>query len=276
MMRSFVIALPFFLFYSCSDKSTKTKDESRAISFQQKLPFQLSEKYSLVAYPLPAEDTCLWEWELSKETIKDILISFTPIDSQQWKHEFDHIPCAIKGQIVQNNQEFDYSINAGSWFSISNHDTILYFGDLDQKYKEYFITPRWKPILGTPIDENPDSISCDIEVLKITAENLKRLEPAQIHDFLGTFSLNCKTNIEYAEWSNELLFKVLNKHTKKVLEILRGENIYDLKAIITELENPLRDDVRPRDLIDKIKASEIDNPQLERILAALHRAEAKN
>ncbi len=46
------------------------------------------------------------------------------------------------GKINQGNYTFDYSINAGSWVTISS-DTTVYYGDIEQLLTDLFLETVW-------------------------------------------------------------------------------------------------------------------------------------
>jgi hypothetical protein len=48
--------------------------------------------------------------------------------------------------------------------------------------------------------------ACNVEILKETSIKLGRLSKQQMKNFLLTFEDSCEINVEYSEWSNELLF----------------------------------------------------------------------
>jgi hypothetical protein len=80
---------------------------------------------------------------------------------------------------------------------------------------------------------------CDIDKLKTVEENMKNLNYQIIEDFLCTFDVSCKTNIEYSEWSNELIFKVLENYSALLIKVLEQSQKIDRILILKEIENPL-------------------------------------
>jgi len=82
--------------------------------------------------------------------------------------------------------------------------------------------------------------NCDIEKVKLVNENLNNLTLEMIHDFLFTFDESCVNKIEYTEYSNETLFKVLNKSPKLFFKAFEYKNI-NQKIILEQIENPVID-----------------------------------
>jgi hypothetical protein len=72
---------------------------------------------------------------------------------------------------------------------------------------------------------------------------------------LKTFGNECKGNVEYTEFSNEVLFKVINKKTEIFIDVF-NKNIESLETevILKELESPLLDQADLNQIISKIQA----------------------
>lgn len=101
---------------------------------------------------------------------------------------------------------------------------------------------------------------CDDSVLSQINANMNKLTSSEIRMFLAAFDVSCKNNVEFSEFSNELFFRALEKHTKKVLLVLEKQYPeIQLKTILNVLEYPLVDTINLNDLIqkiEKVKASE--------------------
>ncbi|HOY95170.1 MAG TPA: hypothetical protein PK509_05500 [Catalimonadaceae bacterium] len=83
-------------------------------------------------------------------------------------------------------------------------------------------------------------LHCDVDKVKMVNENLRHLTIQQIRDFLCAFDSSCKSNAEYSEWSNEVLFKVLEKAPSLFFQVIAEGNV-DVKILIGEIENPFPD-----------------------------------
>jgi hypothetical protein len=92
---------------------------------------------------------------------------------------------------------------------------------------------------------------CDIEKLKVVHENLTSLTFKIVSDFVCTFDTSCKNNTEYTEWSNELLFKVLDKSPILIIEVMSDGQV-NSDIILKEIENPVLD-INFQNLYDKVK-----------------------
>lgn len=93
---------------------------------------------------------------------------------------------------------------------------------------------------------------CDLETLKTLNEHLDNLTFKIISDFVCTFDLTCKNNIEYSEWSNELLFKVLDKSPKLLFEVLGSQQYRNKEIVINEVKSPVLE-IDFQNLYDKVK-----------------------
>lgn len=81
---------------------------------------------------------------------------------------------------------------------------------------------------------------CDIDKVKRANDNLDRLTQQIVSDFLCTFDTFCQTNVEYSEWSNEVLFLILAKEPLLFLKVISKENV-DNAVILSAVESPIRD-----------------------------------
>lgn len=117
-----------------------------------------------------------------------------------------------------------------------------------------------------------DSIPrCDIAILRKTEEHINQLNYVELYDFLYTFSKDCSTNIEYSEYSNELLFKVLEKHTKEFIRCISQEEDISQDYIYAELSTPILD-INVEVIYGKVKDASGDHLVKEKVLKALEKA----
>jgi len=62
-----------------------------------------------------------------------------------------------------------------------------------------------------------------------------------VEDFLCTFDKACYSNIEYAEWSNEMLFKVIDKATILFFDVLTNGQVENKDILLEEIKSPIKD-----------------------------------
>lgn len=94
---------------------------------------------------------------------------------------------------------------------------------------------------------------CSSEILLNTEKNIDKLNLVLVADFLATFHESCNNNVEYSEWSNELLFQVINKKPGRFLELLMKNTSLSRDFIINELAHPINDGINIDATIVKIR-----------------------
>jgi hypothetical protein len=110
---------------------------------------------------------------------------------------------------------------------------------------------------------------CDGTVLHFTSGKIGKLNQKEIMDFLLTFGKECGNNVEYSEWSNELLFDVLEKQTELTLATFQKEkNNIELEEILDVISSPLLDENIDK-LIEKVKGAKVDAKLKQTILDKL-------
>ena len=114
-------------------------------------------------------------------------------------------------------------------------------------------------ILSTGDLVGQEIVKCDVNVLGHTSDKLEKLTKEDVKNFLLTFDQSCGTAIEFSEWSNELLFDVLQKHPELMLRTLETEGTKIKKdAILRELSSQLLDKVNVNGLIKKVEQVNIN------------------
>ena len=86
-----------------------------------------------------------------------------------------------------------------------------------------------------------------------------------------TFNKECRTNIEYSEFSNEVLFKLLDTRTKEVVDVLMSNKNIDLETILIQLKNPIDDSIDIYSLKNKLESlsSEVNQSLVEKMILSL-------
>ena len=119
-----------------------TKQQTALFDFGK--GFEILELEKANDYPSSDKDTtaCI-NWTLDKLDIERIIKQSKPISGPEWHHLFGHYPCRIHGKLLQDSNEFEYSINSGAWFTVSSPDTTLMFGSFKEENKKYFLDSAW-------------------------------------------------------------------------------------------------------------------------------------
>jgi hypothetical protein len=114
---------------------------------------------------------------------------------------------------------------------------------------------------------------CDISILGQIDSNIENLTQKEIEDFLLTFDASCHDNVEYSEFSNELLFTILDKHTLTILTVLENKRKDSkIEEILNGLSSPVNDSFNIEGLISRVSKIIINNELREQLIARLNRA----
>jgi len=134
---------------------------------------------------------------------------------------------------------------------------------------------------GNPLGEKPESNVahepqtyecplCSVEAVSIAQERLASLNKEDFLCFIGTFDPTCSTNVEYSEFSNEVLFNVLLKHPQYVVEYVtdNGEAM-KTEYILGRLASPISDEIPVEQCIKAVSNTEGSSTAKTRIIASL-------
>ena len=114
------------------------------------------------------------------------------------------------------------------------------------------------------------------EVCTATQLNLDSLDKKEIEIFLQVITPKLRSNVEHSQWSNELLFKVLQKYPSEVLSILDSySSRIDMKYILEELRNPIHDLIPLDEVLRVVKVSD-SSSRTDDVVKALEYAKSKN
>jgi hypothetical protein len=117
---------------------------------------------------------------------------------------------------------------------------------------------------------------CDGTILLSTSERIGKLKQDEILDFLLTFGTECNSNVEYSEWSNELLFSLLYKQTELTLKtIKKEERKIEMNEILNDLNSPINDLIDIKQILVKVDKVKVNKRFKNRIIEQLKSAENK-
>jgi len=102
---------------------------------------------------------------------------------------------------------------------------------------------------------NVDSFRCNIDIVLQLSKTIEDPDEGDILNFLYTFDETCNSNVEYREFSNEVLFQVIQKHSYQVLDLLSNKNVKTY-LILQELKSPVSDTYNRKDVEIVIKKVE--------------------
>lgn len=120
--------------------STNKKDKL-GIMFYHTKPFEILsfQKDVTLEYTGPDDTTECKNWRIDGKNLHTIFKNSEPISGTTWDLAFVFTTCVATGQIRQNEEVFDYSINAGSWFRVTCRDTSLLYGDFNSNDRKFFL-----------------------------------------------------------------------------------------------------------------------------------------
>jgi hypothetical protein len=117
---------------------------------------------------------------------------------------------------------------------------------------------------------------CDGMVLSSTNGKVGHLTQNEIRDFLLTFGKECRNNVEFSEWSNEILFAVLYTQTKLTLQTMEKERrLLEMEEIMEDLNSPVNDSINIKKLIPRVEEAKFKGQIKKEVLDNLHAADAK-
>jgi len=93
----------------------------------------------------------------------------------------------------------------------------------------------------TAFSQNECEKCSRIAILKLS-ENIDNPSEAEINCFLNSFDGSCMNNAEYSEWSNEVLYDLLEKFPERLITALETDNQFNETEILNEICNPLLDE----------------------------------
>jgi hypothetical protein len=111
---------------------------------------------------------------------------------------------------------------------------------------------------------------CNIEKVKYLDQNIYNAQPSEILSFLLTLSKECRNNVEFMEYSNEVLFTVLNSRTEVVINLVKSNKEIEMEEFFHYLRNPINDNIEPQQIVEKLNLIENDSLKIK-MLNALNR-----
>lgn len=160
----------------------------------------------------------------------------------------------------------------------TNDKPMIEYADTEQLYELLEVdgqqhlstnSAKPKPRLKTVSFQSLKPTPCNIEVVLYTYENIDSLSTDAIDMFLKIFTEECNRNVEFSQFSQEMIFEVFSKYPKEVAELISRDD-YNVVALTSELESPLLDPVI-EPIITDIRATGIRHTKIDSIVAALER-----
>lgn len=100
---------------------------------------------------------------------------------------------------------------------------------------------------------------CDMNVLRQVDKWMGTLSPVDVREFFLTFGYECRSNPEYSEWSNELLFKMLQSQTELTIRVLeKHKEQFALHEILYALSYPVGEGLDINSIIVRVEKLKVE------------------
>ena len=118
---------------------------------------------------------------------------------------------------------------------------------------------------------------CSLDILKNTENRLGQLDAETLLQFLTTFHKPCKSNTEYSEWANELLFGIIQRQPVLLIQVLAEHPDLEEDYILMELATPVHDSVDLDLILKNLKALDVPNDKnwKQRLIFSIENAMGK-
>lgn len=117
---------------------------------------------------------------------------------------------------------------------------------------------------------------CDMASLLDVSKHVGRVTHEEMVNFLLTFDDDCRNNVEYSEWSNELLFELLDKQTELIVKTITHQTKrIELDEILKNLEDPINDSFNVKSIIAKVEKVNFNPEVKNEIINRLRIADGK-
>lgn len=113
---------------------------------------------------------------------------------------------------------------------------------------------------------------CDIEILAAVNRDMAMLSFKQVLALFCTMDNSCAENVEFSEFSGELIFQVFNHKPEFSLRALEKSSNSSADAVIKRLENPINDILDLNLIYSKVSSIAAHKKSKKRVLEALQLA----
>ncbi len=128
-------------------------------------------------------------------------------------------------------------------------------------------------------DQNQD---CDINTLVMInsiLENGTELNDQNFTDFFANMNPECSNNVEYSEFSNEMIYKTLESNPKKFVVFLGrvSKKKEILEFVLTQLRNPIHDGIDLNAIYKRLDKTETEDAKTKELVSeSIKKAIEKN
>lgn len=113
-------------------------------------------------------------------------------------------------------------------------------------------------------------ISSNINEIVKVEKNILEVDSKQILLFLLTIKKECENNIEFSEYSNKVLYELLDKRTCSLIKVIIYNPSLDMDYILLQISNPILD-YNYKLLVSKIENCKTKSVIKKKLIEALNK-----
>lgn len=95
--------------------------------------------------------------------------------------------------------------------------------------------------ISSTVINDTECSRCEIQIVLALDKQMDNVSYELLYKFLCTFDQSCSNNVEYSQFSNEVLYKAIEMHPGAIVEILSDHPELKREYIYKELSSPLLD-----------------------------------
>lgn len=115
-------------------------------------------------------------------------------------------------------------------------------------------------------------MKCNAGIAKSLRDSMVAASESLIGKYYRTFDTSCIRDPEYTEWSNPVLFELMEKRTEAAIKVLSGANAFTQWLVLRELENPINKNVNLDLIAKKISELKEQTRMTKRVLVSLKKS----
>lgn len=115
-------------------------------------------------------------------------------------------------------------------------------------------------------------MKCNAGIAKSLRDSMVAASESLIRKYYQTFDTSCIRDPEYTEWSNPVLFELMEKRTEAAIKVLSGANAFTQWLVLRELENPINKNVNLDLIAKKISELKEQTRMTKRVLVSLKKS----
>lgn len=82
-------------------------------------------------------------WAIQADQLGAFMESFESIDKYEWNQCYGVFSCSAKGELIYEDEKYNYELNAGGWLYLFNKNKELYLGSKIASDSVFFISTNF-------------------------------------------------------------------------------------------------------------------------------------